>query len=193
MARVVATKHETRCVVCASGRAEDVNVWLGRLADGEASWADVEKAAEVLLAKSVSQSALKRHRAKHCQVLEDGQVTEREQAQERDRESVTDLFNRVLGENWEQSVPSPEAVLELQRALWARETYKDALEGRSIKVTHDQVVRGIDATTKRKANEETSILLRGIGAAAGGFAARLLEKEPAAELVEGEVIAEEDV
>ncbi len=191
MARVVETKHETRCAVCASGRASDVNGWLGKLADGEASWADVEKAAEVLLGKPVSLSALKRHRAKHCQVLDDGQASEREQADAKDRESIDELFTRVLGENWEASVPSPEAVLELQRALWARETYKDALEGRPIKVSQDTVIRSIDATTRRKANEETSILLRGIGSAVGGFVAGVLEPPP--ELVEGEVVAEEEL
>ena len=155
---------------------------LGRCREGRGgpSWAS--------LSPSRLSSGTERSTAR---ALDDGQASEREQADAKDRESIDELFTRVLGENWEASVPSPEAVLELQRALWARETYKDALEGRPIKVSQDTVIRSIDATTRRKANEETSILLRGIGSAVGGFVAGVLEPPP--ELVEGEVVAEEEL
>lgn len=186
--------------------ADAINGWLSRL--GETDDAGRKITLDLIATQvfpvfaggeKISTTALKRHRRSHTIRVEDGEKSEAEEAVAARQESALDLFDRILGEGWRESPPAPDRLLELQRALYVRDLEADVLAGRSIKLSHDQVLKSIAEATRRGADEARNELLRsltaGIGAAfAGSIDGPEIagELEASGEVVEGEIVEESD-
>jgi hypothetical protein len=166
--RLIVTKREARCAICASPQADVINGWLGRrgerLPGGETITLPyiLENVVPVVLGRTLSETSARRHLRNHVEVVDGERAAEAEASQASQREAALDPFERILGPKWQERPPSVDALLELQRALYARTLADDVRAGRPVKLSHDQFIRGAAEATRRKQNEATGLLLRGV-------------------------------
>ena len=108
-------------------------------------------------------------------------------------EEQLELVRRILPD-WPQKTPTPEQLLELQRALFPFELMQKIRQGKPLGITWDQLDRGLNTATRRN-NDETAASL--IGSLAGaieesartaGKAIDAVMKEDGHDIIEAEVI-----
>jgi len=106
------------------------------------------------------------------------------------------IVKRILPD-WPEQTPSPEQILELQRALFPFAVIQNIKSGKPLGITWDQVDRGINTATRRNSEEQAASL---IGSLAGAIeeSARTAGKavdaalgKPGDEIIEAEVIEHE--
>lgn len=194
--RLIVTKLESRCAICASPHADVVNGWLARrgerLPGGETVTLPyiLEHVVPLVLGRTLSETSARRHLRSHVEILSGEQVAEAEGEEATDREAALDLFEQILGPDWHKRPPSVDALLELQRALYARSLADDVKAGRTVKLSHDQFIRGAAEATRRKQNEATGVLLRGMADGLSQVFTKALAdgSRPAGELEPGAVV-----
>jgi hypothetical protein len=195
-ARLVVTKRETRCAICASPQADVVNGWLARrgerLPGGETITLPyiLENVVPAVLGRTLSETSARRHLRNHVEVLEGERAEEAAADEASDREAALDLFEWILGPDWQERPPSVDSLLELQRALYARTLADDVKAGRQVKLSHDQFIRGAAEATRRKADEATGLLLRGVASGLSTVFAKALSdgSQPAGELESAAIV-----
>lgn len=110
------------------------------------------------------------------------------------RDAALAIFQRILGDNWRESTPTPEQVLEVQRSLYLHELELRIAAGLPVDITHDQALKSIGEGTKRKQNEAVDELMGGLGAALGAWATGQIEGAGAVpEVIDQEPIEEAEV
>jgi hypothetical protein len=99
-------------------------------------------------------------------------------------EQQLEIVKRLLPD-WPEVTPSPEQILELQRALFPFTLIQNIKAGKPLGITWDQVDRGINTATRRNSEEQAASL---IGSLAGAIeeSARTAGKAVDAALGKGE-------
>jgi hypothetical protein len=202
VARIVsAVRTEVRCKVCKAGaekRGRIDELLAQRGAADVPTWGKAEALATIILGQQVTARGLRRHLADHCRVeeLSDEQIeaaaakaAEEIEGEAAEKAATLALFDQILGPGWQDGVPSADSLLALQRALYVRGLRQDVKAGLSLKLTHDQINRGIAESTRRKSSEATAELLKGLGAAVGQWGQRIVAEGDACagELETGEI------
>lgn len=195
MTRVLIRRHEGRCAVCKS-RAEEFNVWLARRLDGDTeggkriTWDYLaETVAPILLGSKVDKRSLRRHFDNHCEVVSEEKAEEVAALDDEREGLVGSMLDRVkAGEKFD-----PDDALDFVIVLGVTELEARLKREGKAGVTVDQLVKAISEKTRRKSSDAQRELLGHLGGAIGEvFSGYVGGGDEPAELVEGEVIAEED-
>jgi len=89
------------------------------------------------------------------QAIEEGELSEQQ----------LEVVKRILPD-WPDVTPTPEQILELQRALFPYTVIQNIKNGKPLGITWDQVDRGINTATRRNSEEQAASL---IGSLAGAI------------------------
>lgn len=193
---VLPIKTEPKCKLCKSADRAEIDALLEKRSRREQDPGGnqineayvLERLAEWGIPNPTAEN-LKNHWKKHCQVISEGDALRGEEADAKRDAAAIAVFERVLGPEWETVTPTPEQILELQRALFPFQIRRDLEAGRPLGITWDQVRSGIDSSTRRRQEENTGKL---IGALAGGIA-QALGSKPEQPAIEGAVVEDAEV
>lgn len=184
----VTISTEVKCKFCMHPRREDVDRVLGRYFSREITREMCFEELRELGVDNPTADNLKR-RAKeghagthdaprHTKWVEQATAEEEAAREIEARTKLSEfaavLFVRILGEGWRERgiTPSPEQILDIQRALYIHELELKIAAGVPSGLTHDQVLKTIGEGTKRKHSEAVDGLLgvagKAIEAAIGG-------------------------
>lgn len=189
---VLALKTELKCKLCAHSEREAIDALLEKRSKGETD----ENGERYNLARVLATFAewgvqnptkenITGHFKNHCQVVtqaeyEASKVEAGLDAAQTD-ERVRALVASIVGPDYFESprLLTPDESLELVRALGTYELAERARKGEKLGVTVDQLLKSVDGATRRRSSDAANELMRGVGAALGGWATR--EVEAAAE------------
>lgn len=185
-----------RCKLCAHPKRAEIDALLERRSRREMNLEQVLERLVEFGVKNPNIDNIKGHLGQkgnkaHTVFVDDAEKAKDDAVDEALREQALAIFERVMGADWRERTPTPDQVLEIQRALYLHKLELELREGKLPDVTHDQVLKNIGEGTKRKHNEAQEELLKGLGSAAGAFATRMLG--PAPEVIEHEPIEEAEV
>jgi len=183
-----------RCKLCAHPKRAEIDALLELRSKREMNLGQVLEKLTELGVKNPNVDNIKGHLGQkgnkpHTTFVADEEKAKDDAVDEALKEAALEIFERVMGADWRERTPTPDQVLEIQRALYLHKLELELREGKLPDITHDQVLKNIGEGTKRKHNEAQAELLKGLGSAAGAFASRLLE--PA--VIDGEAIEEAEV
>jgi len=107
-----------------------------------------------------------------------------------------DIVKRILPD-WPAQTPTPEQILELQRALFPFAVIQNIKSGKPLGITWDQVDRGINTATRRNSEEQAASLIGSLAGAieesarTAGKAVDAVLKGDEQEVIEAEVVEHE--
>ena len=207
---VIAVKTGTRCKICQSQRRGDIDAEL-ELRTTLAGAPDengvvhnfeyVKKKAEGWGVQNLTLDNIKNHwgnEKKHSYAVSSEDVRAHEEQLSQLTEEQLAVVTRLLPD-WPEQTPTPEQLLELQRALFPFQLLDNIRKGKPLGITWDQVDRGINTATRRNSEEQAASL---IGSLAGAIeeSARTAGKavdaalgKPEHEIIEAEVIEPKEI
>lgn len=100
---------------------------------------------------------------KHSYFSHDAKVVHTEAIAAATREQL-EMVKKLLPE-WPDKAPTPEQLLELQRALFPFELMQKIRDGKPLGITWDQLDRGLNTATRRKSDEQAAGLIASLAGA----------------------------
>lgn len=209
MSRLVQVATQSKCACCRSPRIGEVNDWLSRLGDRDASgrvvtWGYlIRDVMPLLLGRPVTESSLRRHVKLHTRRIEGEPPAEGEE----DTQPTVELDDETramleeIRDITSEGRVNPNRLLNLQTRLWLKSTAAKLEKGQEVLVTTDQAARAANSLVQNERNHQQSELLGLLGSAIGSVFERQLstadhdEKTAAlgqGEEVEGEVVHVEE-
>lgn len=205
---VIAVKTGSRCKICQSDRRGDIDLELELRTKLQGApdekgivhnFEYVKKKAEGWGVKNLTLDNVKNHwgnEKKHSYPVssEDQRAHEEELSQLSEEQMA--VVKRLLPE-WPNVTPTPEQLLELQRALFPFQLLDNIRKGKPLGITWDQVDRGINTATRRNSEEQAASLIGSLAGAieesarTAGKAIDAALKEDGPEVIEAEVIEHE--
>lgn len=197
---VLAIKTEPKCKLCKSAVRPQIDALLEKRSRREEDAGGNRINEEYVLTtlaewgvENPTAENIKNHWKKHCEVVDGSLIEDADRVKAEQADARIKVVDRVLGADWREVTPSPEQILELERALFPFDVEVRILSGQPLGITFDTVHRGIDSSTRRRQEENTGKL---IGALGQGIAAALGQKseQPAIEApVDSEAVEDAEV
>lgn len=178
----VATETAPRCKLCQNAHRTEIDELIALRSQR------LKKTPEILVqlaewgVENPTADNLKMHLKNHVEL-----VTPEEYSQRAD--DVDEVFTQILGDGWQNRVPTPDEANELVRALAVRDLYRKAKEGKGVGLTADHLLKSVAEATKRKSDERVGGLL---GTLVGALTERQQRQLPPV-VVEHEPIEEAEV
>lgn len=195
---VFAIRHAPRCKFCRHPRITEVNLVLERWSTRRLSREEATTELEALgVENPAGGDGWKKHWSSKGHYFYESPDEARARAEKDERvaeeraQLAETIFVRILGEDWREQTPTPEQYLELVRALSVHDLFLSVKEGERVGITVDQGLKSIGEGTKRKQNEATGILLRGVADGLSQVFTKALEGDPRRELGPGEIVIED--
>lgn len=191
MARLViqASKTEPKCKLCTHPERAKIDEAICQRSNREINGdALIAKLGE-LQVENPTLDNVKNHLKRHCTLVEEKTAAAEADVEVQLREIALQMFEDALGEDWREQPISAEALIDLQRRLYAHELSLRLAAGLPSGITTDHVLKGVAEQTKRKQEEGLSELFRGVGR---GVEAALKNATAPAALPAAEVIDAED-
>lgn len=160
---IQSTTTEAKCKLCSHPERAKIDEAICQRSNREINGdALLERLAELDVANPTLDN-VKNHLKRHCKLIEPD-VADREARVKTELEKTAmAMFEDALGEDWRDRPISAEALIDLQRRLYAHELELRIAEGLPSGITTDHVLKGVAEQTKRKQEEGLSELFKGVG------------------------------
>lgn len=190
MARVVKSRTEPRCIICASSNREQIDAYIarrGEMVDGELmTWERLARYVVPILldGKQLSTSALKRHfgTERHSRLVSE-EVTDAAPAEGEGGEpdgDPADVLGQIDALLAGGEFISPTGLLHVQLRAYLLELRRKLAAGERVQpLTHDQAARAANHLVAAERSGVENQLLGALGAAIGASAVRSLSAPPA--------------
>ncbi len=200
---VLAIKNEQRCKLCKTPHRPLLDALLEMRSNGEndeagqrvnfdyvaARYAELHTDAAKPADRKLTEENVKGHWKNHCQKVAPEEAGKLAEVEAKVDEAKAAVFERVLGEGWEERDKSPDEYLAVLRELAFVELYEKVKAGAPLGLTIDHALKGVDSSTRRKQEETTAAVLRQLGA---GIAGGLLQRREQEQLPPPEEVVVEE-
>lgn len=202
---VLAIGSHPRCKLCSHTQRPAIDALLEmrsrRQTDEKGENVNLDYVLRVLTEWGIenpNEDNVKNHWKKHCQLVDEADAAKIEGEADALTEARVAVWERIFGEDWMTGSPTPEQILEWQRAEYLFTQYARVKAGKETGISHDQLDRAINTTTRRSSEEKADSLVKMLGEATGTAlvnlsAAKRAEAEAAVDVEvseEAEVVGE---
>ena len=208
---VIALKTTTRCKICQSDRRGDIDreLELRSTLNGQPddkgivhNLEYVQKRAKEWGVENLTLDNIRNHwgnETKHSYSVTDEDARAKEQEFSELTEQQLEIVKRLLPD-WPDQTPTPEQILELQRALFPFAIIDNIKKGKPLGITWDQVDRGINTATRRNSEEQAASLIGSLAGAieesartAGKAVDAVLQQTDEDDVIEGELVTPKEI
>lgn len=189
---IQSTTTEAKCKLCSHAERTSIDEAICQRSNREINGdALLERLAELGVANPTLDN-VKNHLKRHCKLVEPDVVQAEIKVKSQLEAIALEMFDDALGEDWRDRPISAEALIDLQRRLYAHELELRIAAGLPSGITTDHVLKGVAEQTKRKQEEGLSELFKGVGR---GVEAALKNATaqpalPVGEVIDAEVVGE---